>query len=279
MAFECTRCGVSFAQKQHLLTHWKRKKPCSPVVSNVTVDELLAKHQEHAETKKNVSCSCGKRFSSEKSLNVHVKTCTHDMASRIHELEKALHHATIQNIVNNTTNNNTTNNTTNNIQNINVVFAGDKINAFGHESYDHISDDRRKSCLKQLTEGIYKLCHEIYATPENQNVRVHKKGYLHVYNGKEWDLRDTGAVTRAIVANTCTFGKECYLNEEYGLQKWDEDNADGGMYYIRHALANCENSNRQEYHQFRRAILANLHDMKEKHDKLASAENASLKST
>ena len=270
MTFECTRCGVSFIQKQHLLTHWKRKKPCAPVVSSVSAQELLAKYQ--ADANKNVSCSCGKRFASEKSLTVHVKTCTHNMADRIYELEKALHHATIQNIVNNTTNN-----TTNNIQNINVVITGDKINAFGHESYDHISDDQRKSCLKQLTEGIYKLCREIYTTPENQNVRLHKtKGYLHVYNGKEWDLRDTGTVTRAIVANTCTFGQECYMNEEYGLQKWDEENADGGMYYIRHALVNCANPHKQEYHQFRHAIVANLRDI---NDKLVVAKNASVQTT
>lgn len=171
------------------------------------------------------------------------------MADRIYELEKALKdsHTTIHNIVNNTTNN---------VQNINVVITGDKINAFGHESYDHISDDQRKSCLKQLTEGIYKLCREIYTTPENQNVRLHK--------------------TKAIVANTCTFGQECYMNEEYGLQKWDEENADGGMYYIRHALVNCANPHKQEYHQFRHAIVANLRDI---NDKLVVAKNASAQTT
>lgn len=254
--FMCKRCGSSFGMMHHLANHWKRKRVCEAILSDVNPSYLLVEYTNNMSSKTS-SCVCGKVFSSKKTLRVHEESCkdmTRDaMAKRIRELEAALESKAVT-ITNNVV--------TNNQQVINFIINGDKINPFGEESFDHISEEKRVSCLKQLTEGIYKLCKEIYVTPSNQNVRFHKnnKKLVQVYNGEKWDVHDSRDIAGKIVAKTCQLGQITYLNEANGLQKWDEENADGGMYHVRHALTNCANPVKNEHHQFKRAVLAHLHN-------------------
>ena len=269
MALVCDRCGSTFNLPHNLRAHWKRQTPCLPTLSSISAAELMAKYVNKVADKKRVECACGKRFATSKTLQVHQEKCTESAdKKRIRELEALLQKNNIDptttNITNNTTNNTTNNNinhTTNNTT-VNNFIIIDKLNAFGNESYDHIEPDDRLSCLKQLTQGIYKLCNKIYKEPANQNVRLYKnKKLVQVYNGEHWNVHDSSEIAGKIAAKTCIIGREWYDANE--LHKWDEERADGGPYYILQSLSDCANPKKNEHHQFKRSILANLHNMKD----------------
>jgi len=93
---------------------------------------------------------------------------------------------------------NTTNEITENINILNNnlnIYNSDKINAFGKENLDILTEDVLDSIIENPNGGIVKLIKIIHFNPnvpENRNVVIKNKKdtYFNVYNGDFWEKQD-----------------------------------------------------------------------------------------
>jgi hypothetical protein len=175
--YECFECGLEFNYIHHFQSHIASKNGC------------------RIQKNKKIDCSiCGKNFTSEKTLNNHMKTkCkkeidgneTHDKIKNLEEQLKQLQtilttqkSSTITNTDSNITNcNNSTaninsNNTTNMANTANIT-SNQTINHnkltivnFGKEDIDKLSDDDKKEILNSCYGAILRCAKKVNFNPE-----------------------------------------------------------------------------------------------------------------
>ena len=166
--FSCDRCGYSTNTIKCMKNHLNRKSICSPLLSNVSVDEIRTKLFEQ---KKEYVCEkCDKSFSYRSGKSRHSKTCNQPVKDPIH-------------IHGNTTINITQNNI---IQNI-------VINNYGSEAAI-LSENEFKAIISKLPyAGIISLIkykHFNPEKPESMNFFISNLGdnIGRIYRKPDWKV-------------------------------------------------------------------------------------------
>lgn len=173
--YECKRCGYTSKFKCSLIKHFQRKVACEPLLSDISIEELLNEYAK-VPLATGYGCEfCGKFFQNPQGKYQHKLRCREKnkpeqkigaLEAKIEELQKIiLTHPPIVTTINNTTNNN-------NIQQNNITI---NLKSFGCENISHIESDKQflTNCLlqrdiKSLIESIH--CDKDH--PENHNVRI-----------------------------------------------------------------------------------------------------------
>ena len=208
---ECHNCRKIFKLRKSLVRHVKE---C--VLKNNIINTSPLNNNE---------CNnCHKVFQIRKSLIKHVKTCINN-SENINECSKCrkvfklknnlLRHiktcvnsSSINNISNQQINmiiNNTQNKNTHNIIYVdNRVCSDTKINPFGKENLEFLTDDFMKSIIIEPEEGIIRLIQKVHFNkdqPENQNIQIKnkKEPYIDVFNGKSWEKQDKKTAIQNII--------------------------------------------------------------------------------
>jgi len=196
-SFECERCGYVTDTKQHLKSHWSRKKVCKAINSNISVTELLdrlskKKKQDQEESKKHDCICCKKSFATSWTLSRHEKSCSKqnnlenlELLRRIASTLEALS-AKETNVIINHQDNRQDNRQM--INNNNTII----VKRFGYEYKDHVLKDQKflRDCLSKRELGISVLLDRIHfhsKWPCNHNIRYDfGHNQLQIYDGQEW---------------------------------------------------------------------------------------------
>lgn len=197
MDYNCERCGYCTDMLYNLKQHLKRKKECSPKLSDIPIATL---HEELFGTQivtisKKYECEhCENVYASYDSRRHHIKKCKKRMTPEEQRIKILEQQKQIDELKSAVTIQNQTNiqnaKTINNVQNI-------TINAFGKEDTKYLieSPDYKKfmiDCLKNNMQGLLQLTDYIYyhkEHPENHNVKKPNKkdNFLKAYNGNKWN--------------------------------------------------------------------------------------------
>lgn len=131
---ECNRCGYKASKKCNLLQHLRRKKPCSPTLSDMDRDEYINQLLGKAYNNSTYDCEiCGRRFNTRQGKSRHKRICQPEEPSTSDENAKI--------VMNNCCN--VTNNITNHVTNINIK-------DFKHVDGQHISSDVLVNLIKRI---------------------------------------------------------------------------------------------------------------------------------
>jgi hypothetical protein len=196
MPHSCKRCGKEYSSAGNLRQHLRRKNPCEPTVSNVSVEDCIAELSKRDYNKSTYDCEhCGKQFNTYQSRWRHMKSCKalsevsnqkdveiQKLIERIEELERHQTQPTT-NITNNTTNN--IKNTHNNIH----IHVRD----FGEENISYLPKELLSHCF--VTKDIVRLLKKIHCDkehPENHNIRVksQKRNQIETREDNRWMIKD-----------------------------------------------------------------------------------------
>jgi len=196
------------------LKHLNRVHPCKPILSDISIADLLLKIPSEAE-KKHFCEVCGKGFPFRQSKSRHQKACkgSTDVVPAIPDVAQLTSTVTLlqakvaeleakgnaPSTINNTTNNITNNNVQNNINNI-------ILHNFGHESLDHLPSSFLSYCFANCKDGegltqLIKDMHFDKECPENHNVRMKstKRELMEVYNDGKWVVSDQDKVLTDLI--------------------------------------------------------------------------------
>jgi hypothetical protein len=171
---ECNNCHKVFPLRKSLIKHLKT---CINNIENI-----------------NECSKCRKVFKLKNNLLRHIKTCVN--SSSINNISNQQ----INMIINNTQNKNTHNI----IYVDNRVCSDTKINPFGKENLEFLTDDFMKSIIIEPEEGIIRLIQKVHFNkdqPENQNIQIKnkKEPYIDVFNGKSWEKQDKKTAIQNII--------------------------------------------------------------------------------
>ena len=208
--YKCKRCGYSSAQKGNVITHLKRKRVCSPTVSDIPVDELL-KEFVNVRSGEFVCEWCNERYAYNNSLLRHVRKCSARLQQQQEDDNGDGSAQHINNITNITTNNNNQNNINiqNNIHNHNHYM----IVPFGSEDTEFLFEDRFRKimakCVAEPMKGvqhIIKLVHFNQDRPEYQNICIPNISRPHAlcYDGTSWTISNKDDVLKKIVQDSAS---------------------------------------------------------------------------
>lgn len=190
--YKCPRCGYTTRLKHRFISHLHRKKPCTPVLEDISLSLLASQFNE--KLPKEYECpSCSRSFASRSALAYHTSKCTpsemHQLKKQIEENEKQI--ATLTEAVNKISHstiingdNNTISNTTNHVIHIHL-------RDFGQENIEHITQEFARYCLSLGHHGIVPMIDKIYFDadhPENHNVHLQslKHGVVEVHKNSQW---------------------------------------------------------------------------------------------
>ena len=196
--FTCLRCGYKSLHKQHLQNHLKRKIECSPILLNVSRQELLSKITVKEKRKRNENnqfkCSrCNKEYASSASFCIHNQTCktrhaanaqppestvtTSDLATVVRELQRevANNKAEIERLQRNSVPRKRT------LPKVTTPIINP--HPIGNEDLSPLSPEFIQECLEYCRDklpwntphGIENLLAKLYTIPENRNVRIVNK--------------------------------------------------------------------------------------------------------
>lgn len=244
--FKCDKCAYECEYKYLLLKHQSRKTSCKDISD-----------------KKKFKCDyCTKTFTENRNKYTHQKKCKFNIKKDEIDILKD----TIENLQNqlsefknNTTINNITNITNNNITN-NII-----LNNFGNESYDHISDEFLKKCIKNVS-GVKLLIEKIHFSeeaPENNNIKLKsiKNKLVEVSDNNEWKVQDTNESIEAMIKKGCRVLNKYFVNPESGLLELDINELDNR---VQNFLSSIVNTKSNLYFDLRRRILALIIDQSKK---------------
>ena len=200
--FTCKRCGFETKLKTNLASHLKRKNICNPIISDISINDLL---KEITKEKNNSNITydcdfCNKKFNYASGKCRHMKTCKEttnrfeEMQEKLKELEEKLNHP-VTTIINN--------NITNNIQQNNIVLEN-----FCKEDVEFISDTFIRKCLSRVANGFEDLTKKIHFNPnkpEYHNITIlnKKDSYLEVFKDNKWQFQDKNVTLDALI-------KQCF---------------------------------------------------------------------
>ena len=210
--YNCERCGYTTVFFSNLKAHFKRKRPCPPILNNIDVSTLYSDYFSNRENRQYICEYCERSYSTIESKCNHTKKCMKKLESellqkqKLEELceivehqQKQIEELKAKPSINNQTNTNNTNNSHNKqINNNNKQINNITINAFGKEDISYLIDspDYKKfmiECLKEREQGIMKLMDQMYyndSHPENHNIKkTNKKDkFMKAYDGTKWTL-------------------------------------------------------------------------------------------
>lgn len=227
----CKRCGYSTKIKGNLKNHFRRKRPCKPIIKDISIEDLKKEFDieietidiksNHEETcEKIFTCEyCSKEFKHRQSKFTHQKKCEYkdkniminffkeqleEMKKREDNLkeewkqERIKMKLEIENLLEKVSTNNITNNTIN-IKEQNII-----LNNFGNENIDYLKESYFNFLLKAPFSSVPRLLKDLHFHPnhpENHNVKITNKKlpYASVWEGNKWNLRDKNQVIENMV--------------------------------------------------------------------------------
>jgi hypothetical protein len=212
-SYLCSRCGYTSNNMLHVTRHLKRKKVCSPILSDIERCDLLLEFQSDRVNPKKYPCTnnCGKAFTKKSSVVRHMQKCdtishkyVESLKDEIACLKQAIEqkeispstqinntnksiNKTINNSINKSINN--TNNSLSNTINNNIT-----IKVFGQEdkSYTDHPDFYKFfiSVLKDHKHGLARYIEYKYFNsnfPQNQTIKKHDDpDKLNIYESNGW---------------------------------------------------------------------------------------------
>lgn len=215
MKFKCDRCGYFSGMKTCMRNHFMRKNPCSPLLCDIPIEELLQKLDHVEEYDKHRCEYCNKGHKNRHSLCYHKKVCPErpdesDVTSVMERLCKALEKF----------NSNSTHTTTNNIQNQQNIQIN--LNNYGSERIEFTPEQLTQFCAN-CYEGIgnmFKLTHFNLDAPENKNIRSKniEKNLLEIYQDNQWITVDKNSILDAVIDKNAKI-----MYQHFENNKNDED--------------------------------------------------------
>lgn len=205
VTYKCPRCGYSTDQKSHFKNHLSRKNVCEAVLSDVSIDTILA--ETFIERPKKMYCCeyCIKGFNSPQLKYQHKQRCPHmkakqrqcaesEMLTRIEELERKLVECQKQTVITNQTN------TQNNNFNILINVRDFAIN----ENKDYLKPELLLECFRDM--DLINVLEEIHFNPdhpENHNVRIKnvKQGLMEYVDNGKWVTNKKDEVLNHLIMN------------------------------------------------------------------------------
>jgi hypothetical protein len=264
MPHECKRCGYECDMQYILKRHLQRKKPCQPLVSDISTEKLLIEIENLENESKNFKCKfCDKTFTASSNMYRHQKTCKNNISitedTKISEIE--ILKATVSDICKKLDDLNNTKVQpqiiTNNIDNTvnNNIYV---LNNFGNESYQHITDEFLKNCIMNSMSGVKTLIEKIHFSedaPLNKNVRIRslKNNLVEVADNKKWVVKDANEAMETMINKGCRLLNGFYYNPETKIMELDINELD---MRIQSFLLTVMDKNNKNYFAVRRRILA-----------------------
>lgn len=220
--FTCKRCGYSSIYKQALMKHLEKKKVCTAIIEDISVEDLLDDIRPSVKSKQHQCAQCKKGFTHLSGLSRHKKSCTGNNEKNVTqemnstqlerdllkeelrkeilaELQAIQPNLSVEQKTNITGNNNVTVNNNNNTY---VVV----VNNFGSEDVSHVLQDQKflDDCLKTLQTGIPNVVNKIYydeSKPENKTVLLKsvKRKTAMVHTDGKWEEKDLNQVVPIMV--------------------------------------------------------------------------------
>lgn len=209
-SYKCPRCYYETVYINNYRKHLSRKVPCNPDHSDQSPPDILNRLAEDKQnSKEHIFCCehCNKQFNSSQGKYQHKLRCkskktNEDLQKQINELTILIKKQapTIQNI---TINNNNQQYIQNNNQQNNI-----KIENFGTENLEFISDRFIRQCLKKLSTGFEDLTQKIHFNPEkpeyhNVTTRNKKDYFLEIFKDGKWIYTDKNKTLDALI-------KQCF---------------------------------------------------------------------
>ncbi len=204
--WSCRRCHHPSTTKGNLLTHLKRKHPCTDTFDKISITDYV-KELTFKETKgKMYKCpNCDKQYTTRQSRHRHKLECkatksngtsNEDPQVKIANLEKENKklQSRIESLEIIMGNSNVHNTVTTNHYNINNQIQIN-INSFGSENTSYLTPEFLSYCLLNPRKGMTSLIENIHYNkeyPENQNIRCKslKQNIFEKYVDAEWRACD-----------------------------------------------------------------------------------------
>lgn len=150
VAYRCSRCGFSSDRKDIMDQHIKRKKLCAPTIADVN-PMYNVPNPCHCDR-------CNRVFTSVAYRDRHQVNCVPNGV-----ITQITLHGDVVNINDGGTQ-------------VNVFMSnGTKVNDFGNESTDHVTETTARSCLNSRENGVIRMSSIIYMNPDvvaNHNVQI-----------------------------------------------------------------------------------------------------------
>ena len=192
-SYKCSRCGYETKSKSNLFVHFRRKKPCNPILSDISYEEL---HRFLSTPKHENKCAlCLKQFANRHSLSRHRKKCVikevsqdsdNEVQKQIKEMKNLMEKQ--QDQINSLLHEKNIN-TINIQQNIVVNEASKKIKEFGCENVNAIPSFFISNCFLDLKyRDLLENLHFDPDYPENNNIRIKstKRSLVEIYVNNHW---------------------------------------------------------------------------------------------
>ena len=228
--FSCKRCGYSTDIKGNLKNHFRRKRPCKPLLNDIPIKVLIdaflienthkytqptqnytkpthkytqSTHKytqsTHKYTKKYICESCNKRFSRSDSLKRHQKKFCLEIKKNseqekiIKEMKKELEKIKLEKeIMSNEMDKLIDKVGDTNIQNQQINI---QINNYGKENIEYINDALIKSLIDMPYKALPRLIKNIHFNPEhpeNHNIKITNKKlpFIGVWKDNRWIVKN-----------------------------------------------------------------------------------------
>ncbi len=210
--FKCLRCGFETNRKYNFRKHLNRKFKCKAEINDINIDLLKKQNciDKKKEEKRFFCTKCFKSFTRKDALVRHIKFRCKKKAeeTNIKEIIKNNIKDKIDDLFSEMFNMKKILEDQGKIINDNKKkiskFKKNKINDFGEENLDYITEKVCKKLLAYPTSSIPKLIKKIHFNPnhpENHNVRIRDKKlkFAEVRENNEWKLRHKKAVLDDLV--------------------------------------------------------------------------------
>ena len=239
-AYQCQRCGYKCQYKSHILKHLNRAHPCKPILSDVSIVDLIA--QLPSETEKKYFCNvCGKGFPLRQSKYVHQKNCKGSQELVIHKPtveELADTVATLQSRIAELEANKGGNTFNNNITQTNNVHIHVTPRDFARaENTTYLEPQFLLECFKEM--DLVKVLEELHFNPEhpeNHNVRVKnvKQNLMEYTDGGKWVVKKKDEVLDHLVMNGYRVLHTYYKdNKDDVICELDDDEIDDSVQWLK----------------------------------------------
>ena len=214
--YDCPRCGYTTTYKSHMKSHFKRKKPCKPTVSDIIITNFEDLFQKNSSS----NCqTCKKSFANLYSRKRHEKTCNVQIENEKKQLElkNRLLEERIKELEKNQSQ------TVNNIQNITQNITNNiVILPFGDTDISHLRGSNYMKALNRCVLSIPQLIGDTHFNPnkpENHNIYISNisKNFAMVWDGKDWVVKDQTEVVDDLIRDN-----------EWRLEDWVNN---GGQKY------------------------------------------------
>ena len=287
--FKCSICQISFRRKDYLQKHLQRKYPCKVVEIENPKKRITENHRESLRITENHSnknepineekyaaCEYCNISILKRSLNRHQRNSCLSIPNSKHKklVEKYNNNKKHKNALsiinnNNTTinNNNTTNNNLNNCLNTNITNNITlKINPFGEENLDFLTNEDKLKIVNRCYMGVPELIKRIHNIPENHNIFISnlKNNVMAILNKKnELEYNDYNEICEQLIEKNMNRLDDYFMEFESQLKasvkkrmrtviekNYEGELTDKYMEDIKYYLMNISRKNKKEMNDF-----------------------------